>query len=222
MTDQSHIRPDTLHRDSLAFFGAVAASISHELNNVISILDQSAGLVADLVAGAQAGRPLPPEKLAQVADSMQRQTQRGLEIIRRMNKFAHSSDIGVGGCDINETVLNFGNLCRRWADMKRVTLSVTPAPQPVGANIDPFLLQFWLYVLIKHFLAGAVPGTELRMTVDRDDHVARVSIAGAGGVAFDEANPPDPEPLVRAALGATVRCDRAPNTTTVRLILGGE
>jgi C4-dicarboxylate-specific signal transduction histidine kinase len=221
MTDKADSVTKALHEESLAFFGAVTASISHELNNVISILDQSAGLVGDLVAGSRAGRPLSPEKLQQIAESMQRQTQRGLEIMRRMNKFAHSSDRGPGGCDVNETVANFGSLCQRWADMKRVSLTVTQSPRQRAATIDPFLLQCWLYVMVRHFLVTAKPGEALSITVADEDTQSIVTIAGPGGVAFEESGGPDPELMVRSALGATVHCVRTENSTRVSLHLGG-
>jgi len=56
-----------LKDEGLAFFGAITASISHELNNVIAIIDQSAGLLNDLLAGAQYGRPITNEKLERIS-----------------------------------------------------------------------------------------------------------------------------------------------------------
>lgn len=187
MTDKPvHDATTDLHEANLAFFGAVTASVSHELNNVISIVDQSAGLLGDLVAGVSAGRPLPAEKLNQIAESMQRQTQRGLGIIRRLNKFAHSADRDQPVCDLNETVSNFGKICGRWAEMKRVRLDVLPAPQPVTARANPFLLQHWLYQVVQQFLAVSAPGGPLSISVGQDQEAAVIILRGAGSLDFEE------------------------------------
>ena len=46
--------------DSLAFFGKVSASISHELKNVMAIISETAGLLGDLSAMARGVQPSTP------------------------------------------------------------------------------------------------------------------------------------------------------------------
>jgi hypothetical protein len=46
--------------DSLAFFGKVNASISHELKNVMAIISETAGLLGDLSEMARGGHPSIP------------------------------------------------------------------------------------------------------------------------------------------------------------------
>lgn len=206
MTDDAEsTRSSSLGEENLAFFGAVTASVSHELNNVISIIDQSAGLMEDLVAGARAGRPLSEEKVGQIAESVQRQTQRGLGIIRRLNRFAHSADQGQTGCDLNETLLNFGTICTRWADMKRVKLTVEPSANPVMFMISPFLLQHWLYLVVKQFLAASTPGAEIVLTVVHEETDLFITVTGSGLFTFDEVDETMTEELLRKALGSFVR-----------------
>jgi hypothetical protein len=43
--------------DSLAFFGKVNASISHELKNVMAIISETTGLLGDLSEMARGGTP---------------------------------------------------------------------------------------------------------------------------------------------------------------------
>jgi signal transduction histidine kinase len=138
MSDSDHLDDARVLRDqSLAFFGAVTASVSHELNNVISIVDQSAGLLADLVAGARQGRPIPEEKIERVAETVERQTQRGLGIIRRLNKFAHLVDVPELEFDLNELVDNFVALNTRPADMRRVGLEIRSSVAATAVSFVP-------------------------------------------------------------------------------------
>jgi hypothetical protein len=47
---------DLLQYESLAFFGKINASISHELKNVMAIISETAGLLKDLSDMAATGR----------------------------------------------------------------------------------------------------------------------------------------------------------------------
>ena len=47
----------------LAYVGAMSASISHELKNVLAVIHENAGLLEDLSLRADQGVPLEPERL---------------------------------------------------------------------------------------------------------------------------------------------------------------
>ncbi len=161
----------------LAFFGAVTASVSHELNNVISIIDQTTGLVEDMIAAVDRGKPISVEKLDQVVASLQKHTTRGLGIIKRLNTFAHSSDVPQREYDVGESVRNLVELARRLAGLKRVALDLQVPDEPVMITGNPFLMQQLLFASIQRALQDA----------QRDDVViVRVAGAAAGAeVAVD-------------------------------------
>lgn len=152
----------------LAFFGAVTASVSHELNNVISIIDQTTGLVEDMIAAAGGGKPISVEKLEQAVGALQRHTARGLEIIKRLNTFAHSSDVPRREYDMNEAIQNLVELCRRLAGLKRVNLELDMPSEPVMITGNPFLMQQLVFASIRRALQDA----------GRDEVIA-VSVAGS-------------------------------------------
>ena len=142
---------------SLAFFGAVTASISHELNNVISIIDQTNGLLEDMVVGQQQGVPVAVERLGDIAASIQRQIGRGLGIIKRLNRFAHSTDVPETQFDLNETIGNLCDLCQRLTDLKRAKLEFKAvAGIAVNTTGNPFLLQQAVFAIIRLFLQKAI------------------------------------------------------------------
>ena len=47
--------------DDLLFFGRIGASVSHELKNVLAVMNEQAGLLGDLACMAARGMPLDPE-----------------------------------------------------------------------------------------------------------------------------------------------------------------
>ena len=76
----------------LQFFGQISASISHELKNVLGIINENAGLLEDLTFMADRGVPLDPVRLKAMAESVKKQVGRANAIIGNMNRFAHSAD----------------------------------------------------------------------------------------------------------------------------------
>ena len=48
-----------MERTDLQFFGRIMANVSHEFNNVITIIGELSGLLRDLAGLAERGRPLP-------------------------------------------------------------------------------------------------------------------------------------------------------------------
>jgi len=164
--------------NSLAFFGAITASISHELNNVISIVDQNAGLLEDLLCGFRNGRTIPDEKLARIAETVQRQTQRGLALVRRLNKFAHTVDVPETEFDLNETIVNLGNICTRFAELRKVRLVLPTENARLPITGSPFLLQQYLFRVLTRMLKVSSINDIIKLSLSDDDNMIMVSVEG--------------------------------------------
>ena len=70
----------------LQFFGRISASISHELKNVLAIVNENAGLLEDLTLMADRGQPIDPARLKIMAATVQKQIGRADEILKKMNR----------------------------------------------------------------------------------------------------------------------------------------
>ena len=90
----------------IAFFGRIMANVSHEFNNIITVISELAGLLKDLTLMSQKGREIPPEKLASISENISRQVARGKNLITHMNRFSHSSDEPVTRVDAGQIVEN--------------------------------------------------------------------------------------------------------------------
>lgn len=168
MADEQHSHSPL--NDGVAFFGAITASVSHELNNVIAIVDQTGGLLQDMIAARERGTAIDADRLARAAESVRQQAVRGLSIIRRLNRFAHSADEPSCAFDASEVLENLAGLCQRFAELKRVRLDFHPAPQAAPVIGNPFLLQASVFQACGLALAAA----------QRDDTIT-LSIAAADG-----------------------------------------
>lgn len=178
MDDKSQYPADSLTDDSLAFFGAITASVSHELNNVMAIMDQTTGLLEDKLAGAQEEIRISPEKLEKIVVSLQKQAARGLEIIKRLNRFAHSADLPAQKFDINEALGNLVRLIDRLAVLKGVSLESGLSENPREIESNPFYLQQAVFTAFRIVLADAQKGDTIRIGCESDDGGTQVMIDG--------------------------------------------
>jgi signal transduction histidine kinase len=145
MNDQ-HDDADTL---GLHFFGSMTASISHELKNALAIINENGGLLGDLAMLMEKGRPLEPERLKTLSGNIRRQVQRADDIIRRLNRFAHSAQEPAATSDVREIFEFTIALAARLATMKGVTMTIAPGP-PVQFETRLFQLENLLWLCLKH------------------------------------------------------------------------
>jgi C4-dicarboxylate-specific signal transduction histidine kinase len=170
---------DRAEADGLAFFGAITASVTHELNNVLSILDQSGGLLGDLAAGAAHGRPVDPARLDTVHERIDRQVRKGVEIVRRLNRFAHAIDEGAESFEVSEQVETLVSLARRFAELKKVRLEYEAHDEDLPVRGNAFALQHGLFVCLKAALDASREGDRIDVELRRVETWARLTVTAA-------------------------------------------
>ena len=85
-------RSGRLGSEGVAYFGGVAAGLSHELSNVFNIINEIAGLQHDIASAAADSGDARVARLADLAGRIKAQVGRGEEINRRLHRFGHSTD----------------------------------------------------------------------------------------------------------------------------------
>lgn len=151
------LRNASAQREELQFFGRVSASVSHEIKNVFAVIHEGAGLLDDFCLLAAKGRPLDPERLQGVAQSILGQIRRGDEIVKNMNAFAHSVDEDVRDLDVGASLALIVGLSRRMAAAKSVRLDLEESA-PATVRTDPYSLERLLHGLIALALESAASG----------------------------------------------------------------
>jgi C4-dicarboxylate-specific signal transduction histidine kinase len=135
-----------LRERNLAFFGALTASLSHEINNVYTIVNELGGLLGDHMLMAERGKPVDVARLKGVSEKIAAQVQRGKGIVKQLNDLAHSVDHPVERIDVRATLERLIASCQRLAALKKTTLEGDFAGGAVEIEASPFALQqaaFW-------------------------------------------------------------------------------
>lgn len=171
-----------LHQSELAFIGRITAGATHELKNILAIINESSGLIQDLVAICAAETPYR-DKFQKAFAGIKNQVRRGEQLLTRLNRFAHAPDAAIQTIDIVETAAQLIALSQRFAALKKVTLKPVPAaesekPPPVRINAVAF--QLALFTAIECCLETASAGNELEFYFAQKEAGPTIRLALSG------------------------------------------
>ena len=138
-----------LHEMELVFFGTITASVSHELNNVLSIINEYSGLLDDLVSGDNKDRPIENERILRIALNIAKQIKREQSIIKLLNRFSHRVDNPLVEFNLNELVRDITRLSQRFASLKKIELEITVPEEPITLTNNPFAVQHVIFLCLK-------------------------------------------------------------------------
>jgi len=165
-----------LREKGLAFFGIITASVSHELNNAIAIIEQTAGLLEDITSEVEGDRAAGLGELQQIADRIGRQAVRGAKIVKRLNAFAHSVDDPERDLDVHDLVENVIGLSQRLADLKRIELVVNAPGSRVTVRSNPFYVQQALFLSIQQAMSLTEDREKITITIAERDSSAWIGV----------------------------------------------
>jgi hypothetical protein len=154
--------------NELAFFGKISASVTHELRNVLAVINESNGLMADFLAMTREA-PFPHrEKFQRSVQKIEEQVRRGVEITSRFNRFAHSMDHACADIDLNSIVTQTVSLTQRLAALRNVELKGQACDHPIRLFTSAFRIQMALTMAIEAFI-GSMSGSGSILMLVRDD-----------------------------------------------------
>ena len=132
--------------ESLKFFGKVNASISHELKNIFAIISETTGFLDDLTQLAKKGEKFDLSILENCNASIAEEIERGFQVIRRMNRFAHSVDDPLKEIHLASTLELTAKLTGLLSYAKPV--KITEPAQDILITTSPFLFQGLIYQIL--------------------------------------------------------------------------
>ena len=135
--------------------GKITASFTHEFMNVLATIQQTSGLVEDLITMSLPKDFQHREKFIRSCSIITEQVRRGMEMSDRLNTFSHSMEVSEARIDLNEILDQSVFLMRRSARLKHVSLAVTPGEPPLAVTTDPFRLQLLIIACLEYLLSSA-------------------------------------------------------------------
>ena len=171
--DQEEMR--LLREQALSFFGAITASLSHEINNSVAIIAELAGLLQDLLLGAEQGQAIDNDKLKDISQRITGQAKKCQETIKRLNRFAHSTDKPKTTFDACEVLDQLVILAQRFAFLKGVQLENASTPESITISGSPFSLQQAVFICIRLALAASKKDETVTVAFDVEDSIVEIA-----------------------------------------------
>ena len=201
------------------FFGKISASISHDIKNVLAVLNENAGLLEDLVLMAEKGAPFNQERVKSLAGSMRKQIQRGDRIAKNMNKFAHSVDKPLNDVDVCETLELVVALSGRLADMRGVNLEPLYTKERICIKTNHFLLENLLWCCLDFAMTSVKEGNTVGIVVEEIEKGVQIKFTKLQGLIDDPTDkfPSEEEDALIRALGAETAMDTSVQTIVLKL-----
>ena len=203
----------------LQFFGKISASISHEIKNVLAIINENAGLLEDLTLMGDRGIPIDPERLKVMAAAVKKQIGRADGIIKDMNRFAHSIDQTCTTVDLAQTIELIMALTARFAAMRGVQVNLQLPENPVTFQTAPFLLMNLLWLCLDFSMSASGDDKRVELVVEAAENSVRIRYRRLAGLteALLENFPSEREKNLLAVLEAKLAAEPEREEVVLRL-----
>lgn len=154
------MNPET--EKTMAFFGKMTANLTHEFKNILAIIQESAGLMEDIMAISPLSKEKYQDRFNNSMATIKKQLHRGMQLAARFNKFAHAPDQTNAQMDLDEVVDHFCTLTERFARLKHISLQAGKSSPP-GANLttNPVLFYMALFYGLESCLSVLPPNTAI-------------------------------------------------------------
>ncbi|GFK93735.1 hypothetical protein NNJEOMEG_01569 [Fundidesulfovibrio magnetotacticus] len=130
--------------DRARFMGRMAASLSHDLCNVLAVIQQASGLMGDYLALARKNQRLSlgvlpkfkyDAKFQEIISQVQTQVDRGQDLCESLSRLAHSSDDAQSPTDLAFAAWLMARLSGRMAKKNKVAITVEPGDGRALADV---------------------------------------------------------------------------------------
>ena len=182
MTDNHEV----LAIEGVRFFGEMCASISHEIKNVLAIINENAGLLQDMLGMHEKGITLSPERLSRLAQSIARQVSRGDGIVKGMNRFAHSADNMNEQVDVDELVQFVTQLAGRLIGMKGRPPRVETSDEPLTVATNRFFLENLVWNCLCRAMDACPADATVSIRIEKTADFVRIRFCRLDRVALDQ------------------------------------
>jgi two-component system, NtrC family, sensor kinase len=155
------------YSNKMASIGRMAASVAHEINNPLAIINEKAGLIKDLFTIKQ--MYTADAKLNGLIDSILMSVKRAGKITKRLLTFARNLEAAVEEIHLEELVREVFSFVEKEAQMRDIHIEVDVSPSWAAIRSDRGKLQQIFLNIVNNAFAAVEDGGHLRAQVRPED-----------------------------------------------------
>jgi nitrogen-specific signal transduction histidine kinase len=169
-----------LRASQLAFIGKVLATFSHELKNHLAIINESAGLILDLMELEKSPAREHSDQYVKTLRSIHSQIERTLSLIAYFNRFSHRMDNPLSIFNVNDVMEELFTLLHRFTNQKKITIEKTFQKDIPPIYSDPARLHLLVYCLMQEHMGKLGENSTLEFRTSLSDNAVLISIIPKG------------------------------------------
>lgn len=163
---------------NLVFMGRVVASYSHEIKNVLAIINETTGLMHDLLTLKKEDLAEQSERFTKSLKDIGDHVQRGQQLSTFLNTLAHAPDKEVTGIELTNSMQTVFALCNRLVRNKSLHLTFHPGQTPLPITTKPVECMHCIFCALEWAMAHSQPGTVIVFHPQAEKEGVRIEVTG--------------------------------------------
>ena len=152
--------------DKLKFFASVTSNITHEIKNCLAIINESNGLMEDMLLMAEQGL-FEPEKFQQLIQQNFIQLKKANNVLSYINWLSNSLDRHTEPIESHTFLENITASVSSITENKKIKLLVSALKEHISWEGNLFSLQFLLYLTMQHLATLCQKGGTIRLILNQ-------------------------------------------------------
>lgn len=188
------------------FIGKIIAGFTHEIKNYIAIINESTGLIGDMMKLGKSPENELPVYL-DIIHSVEDYIEKTNVHFRYLNRFAHRMDAPLSSFDVNESLEELTALLKRFANQKRINFQEEYDNDMPPVYSNPSLLQLIVFTFVEKNIMELEQDSTIAMQTAVADKSILITIIPNGKQQIEGSRVSFPAELIDAVikdLGGTI------------------
>ena len=207
-------------QETLQYIKAMLPSFSHEAKNVLAVINENAGLMADYILMAQKGKTLDLGRLSSLSAAIRKQVARFNTLITDVRQAADGIDNNIQAICLVHHTRQVSELLSKKAAMRSIQLHVSAMEEPILIHTRPVLLLHILWVCLDYAMQTSERGQHIELSLEIRGENALVLMSGIDKLKPESITaimPDEPRNTVLAALNAELVIDENEKTLLLKI-----
>ncbi len=168
-------------RDSqLVCLGKLLAGYTHELKNHLAIINESSGLMDDLLEMSEGGDEKLHLRFKKIIVTIGERIARANTMAMYLNRIAHRMDFPLSQCNVNDLLIEELALMERFAAMKNISFDKNLQKEIPSIHSNPSLLQFIIFSFVSELIETLESGAVIQLLSNIKGENIEICIESAG------------------------------------------
>ncbi len=163
----------------LRFVGKIIAGFTHEIKNRLAIINESAGLMGDMMRIGKSAENNASEYI-EIIRSIEDEIEKTNTQFRYLNRFAHRMDTKLSVFSINECLEELTALLRRFANQKKMDIEHNFQEEIPKIRSNPSILQLLVFAFTEEIMTKFDKETRIIVKTEHTDNAVLIRITPEG------------------------------------------